>query len=140
MPPLSWRRLAIAAALAAVAWPLSAQPRQSKMLVIYGASAGVPAQRIAAAALREAFASAGERVALFEEFADYAWMADTAARVRGGVADRSNALRDYLARKYAGMKFDVVFTVGPEALNFYRKNRSVLFPTTPAVASIVFSD
>src|SRR5579862_4491048 len=128
-----------ATALAAVVHAQSA-PRQSKMLVLYGALPGVTAQVIAANALRGVLATADHRVAIFEEFVDYNWFADTVATVRRAAADRSNALRDFIARKYAGMPFDVVFIAGPQALAFYRKYRAALFPSTPAVASVIFSD
>src|SRR5262245_53449328 len=47
--------------------------------------------------------------------------------------DQSLALRDYLHRKYADRKVDVVIAVSGVALDFLLKHRSQLFPEVPIV-------
>lgn len=131
------RHTVLAGILASAA---GAQTHQAKMLVLWGASPGVPPQRLAARALRTVLADNGSKIATFEDFVDYTWISDTSSRVRAGVNDRAAALRDYLARKYAGIHFDVIFTAGPEALAFYRRYRDTLFPNVPVVSCIVWGD
>jgi signal transduction histidine kinase len=46
---------------------------------------------------------------------------------------QSRLLRDYLARKYADRRIDVVVAVGPAALNFLMAHRADLFTGTPIV-------
>jgi signal transduction histidine kinase len=46
---------------------------------------------------------------------------------------QARMLRDYLVRKYADRRIDVVVAVGPAALNFLLADRPDLFPDTPIV-------
>ena len=53
--------------------------------------------------------------------------------VRLPLANRESELVEYLKRKYADKKIDLVLCVNPPALNFIRQNRSSLFPEAPVV-------
>ena len=47
--------------------------------------------------------------------------------------DYQVALREFLARKYQGRRFDLVIAVSETCLTFVEKNREALFPDTPIV-------
>lgn len=49
----------------------------------------------------------------------------------------ARAVADYLRRKYAGMKIDVIITVYPVAADFFLREATGIFPDTPIVANQV---
>jgi signal transduction histidine kinase len=48
-------------------------------------------------------------------------------------ADYQLALRDFIGRKYRGLRFDLVIAIGDACLDFVDQNRDALFPATPVV-------
>ena len=50
--------------------------------------------------------------------------------------DYQVALREFLARKYHGRRFDLVIAVSETCLTFVEKNREALFPDTPIVSLV----
>ena len=120
-------------ACATFALLLSGSPKPARILVLYGITAGIPSQQVAATALREELAVAlDERAEVLTEFVDHdprvspgrATQADSTAR---------SAFRSYIARKYAREHFDVIVAVGRRAITFLALHGDSIFPATPIV-------
>ena len=121
--------------------PLDAQPRQLKVLVLYGTPAGVPVQRSASTLIRERLARPASRgVSIYEEFFDDDWTFAPPGAPNTTRTERAEAFRQYLASRYAATKFDFILTVALPALDFYQNYGRALFPGTPVIASMVPSD
>lgn len=106
--------------------------------MLYGTASGNPVHRTAAAALRSVTEPLGARVALYEEFIDQSWF----MTAHGGPepADPEPGLQAfarYLALKYHGISFDLVFAVGAPAYEFHRQLGHTIFPKAPVIACIV---
>ena len=122
------RRLAIVAAYVLLAVTVSAEAQEShqKRVLVFTAlrkDAPVPAtvdrefQRILGDGL-----SGG--IDYYSESIDVARFPDE---------DYQAGLRDFLARKYHGRRFDVVVAISDVCINFVDKNRNALFPGAPVV-------
>ena len=127
---------------AATPAPIVAQRGQAKVLVLYGEGPSTPTANAANAVVRERLVKPfGGRVAVYEEFPDFAWLADPSNALRAAGPAALDAFRHYIALKYSGTSFAAVLIVGAPAFDFYRSaGGPLLFPHTPVVACLVARD
>jgi PAS domain S-box-containing protein len=114
-----------------LAQPLVAtEPKETKrVLVLYGEGKALPAHESTDRGLRAAFQSSQSfDVQLYPEYLDDS---------RFGGAGHARTMGDYLRRKYAGIKIDVIITVLPQALDFLMSDEDNIFPGMPVIASII---
>jgi PAS domain S-box-containing protein len=112
-----------------LAQPLAAmEPKEAKrILVLYGEGKEHPAHELTDQGLRAAFRSNHLfDVQLYPEYLDDS---------RFGGAGHARTVADYLRRKYAGIKIEVIITVYPSALELLLSEEGDIFPGVPVVAS-----
>jgi signal transduction histidine kinase len=104
---------------------VGAQPLQKKVLVVYtlriDSPGRVASERAFQATLNEKL---GARVDFYNEYID-PW--------RLTQPDYESALRDFLSRKYEGVRFDLIATIAGTAFGFISRHGSELFPGVPVV-------
>ena len=105
---------------------LTASTKESRqVLILYSEDKAHPAHELTDQGVRTAFrANKLFDVKVFSEYLDL-------SRFKG----HDSATADYLRRKYAGVKIDVVITVYPTALDFLMREEGKLFPGVPVVAA-----
>lgn len=109
--------------LAAAAQPSAART----VLTIHWSSEDVPGIPGVDAAIRDAFRTQeGTAVDYYAEYLE---------SDRFPPEEASLGLRDYIRRKFAGRRIDVVIAVSTPALQFALRHRAELFPAAPIVAS-----
>jgi signal transduction histidine kinase len=96
------------------------------VVVLYPASSdGTPGQRLVDRAIRDTFAAGtAERVEIVNEYIDYAPAVD---------GERARFQVEYLRRKHAGRKIDLVIAGLSSALDFAVRERPTAFPGVPIV-------
>ena len=98
-----------------------------RVLVLYSMDKGHPAHGLTEQGLSEVFrANQKFDVKLYTEYLDL-------GRFLGPA--QVGAMADFLRRKYADLKIDVIVTVYPSAVDFLQGERKNLFPDVPIVAS-----
>jgi signal transduction histidine kinase len=101
------------------------QPLQKRVLVVYTVRIDSPGrvagERAFQATLNEKL---GGRVDFYNEYID-PW--------RLTQPDYESALRDFLSRKYEGVRFDLIATIAGTAFGFISRHGSELFPGVPVV-------
>jgi signal transduction histidine kinase len=118
-------------ALTLLAWALAALPAYARepartVLTIHSGAADYGGNPVLDAGIQEAlFRNRGEAIDYFAEYLDFDRLSEI---------EPSPVLGDYISRKYAGRRFDVVIAMTSRSLRFVVENRAKLFPT----ASIVF--
>jgi signal transduction histidine kinase len=106
--------------------PASGQPASPRtVLVLHWSTEDFPTNPIVTEAIRESFASAGLPVDLNTEYLESDRFPATA----------SNALREYIRRKYQGRRIELVIAIAEPALNFALDARPELFQEAPIVYS-----
>jgi PAS domain S-box-containing protein len=122
----------------ALVWQLGAaalsqgQPQSAlsakNVLVLYSEDIAHPAHELTARGIRSAFRSNRLfEVQVYNEYLDL-------SRFKGPAI--AHTLADYLLRKYAGLKVDVIIAVYPTAADFLLNEASDLFPAAPIVAQV----
>jgi signal transduction histidine kinase len=104
-----------------------AEAREAKrVLVLYSEDKDHPAHGLTEQGIRAAFRSNKFfEVQLYTEYLDL-------SRFKG--PGHARAMADYLNRKYAGTKIDVIITVYPAAIDFLIREEGKVFPGVPIVA------
>jgi signal transduction histidine kinase len=97
------------------------------VVTIHWSTEDFPSTSVVDAAIREALVGRGMPVDYFTEYLESDRFPPEAA---------SSALRDYIQRKYRGRRIDAVIAVADPALDFAIRNRALLFPEAPIVASV----
>lgn len=111
--------------------PLSARQvmETSRILVLYSQDKAHPAHELTDRGIRSALRSnALFDVQLYDEYLDV-------SRFSGHA--NAHAFAEYLRRKYAGIKIDIIITVYPPAAEFLLREEINVFPGTPIVANQV---
>jgi len=99
---------------------------QKRVLVLYSEDKDHPAHGLTEQGIRAAFRSNKFfEVQLYTEYLDL-------SRFKG--PGHARAMADYLNRKYAGTKIDVIITVYPAAIDFLIREEGKVFPGVPIVA------
>jgi signal transduction histidine kinase len=107
---------------------LPSEPQQKRVLVLYSARRdGVEGRVMEPEFQRLLGAGLGGRLDYYGEFLDIG---------RFQAPEHRSSLRDYLARKYAHLKPDLVIAVTEACYEFVTENRSALFPQSPIVFSV----
>ncbi|MGH8616360.1 MAG: sensor histidine kinase [Burkholderiales bacterium] len=120
-----WRRVLAFALLIAAAAPVFAAEPVRNVLVLYSDSRLLPALAVTDVAFGTALrADFGPQIELFSEFLGL----ETA-----GTAHYEADLAEFLRKKYAGTRFDVIVAARPPALRFLLAHRDALFPGVPVV-------
>src|SRR5262245_959756 len=125
---MSGRRTSVAALAACLAFlaiiDVTAQGEQRSVLALYAQRRENPLPLKVDPLLQEILAQRLPGVDYYNEFLDGARFADP---------DFQQTLRDFLKRKYAGRRFDVVVVASEDALKFLQANRDELFAGIPVV-------
>ena len=103
---------------------VTAQGEQRSVLMLYAQRRENPLPLIVDPLLQRILAQRVPGIDYYNEFIDAARFADP---------EFQHALRDFLKRKYAGRRFDVVITGSSSALDFVKANRDELFAGVPVV-------
>ena len=127
--PLPASLIAGLAALLGVLAPACASaadslPSSQSVLLLYAESRVLPAVVRVDEAIRARFDAASLQAEFFTEYLDLS---------SASGARYAEHLRPFFLTKHRGRKFDVVVSVGTEALRFALDNRPVLFPGVPIV-------
>ena len=102
----------------------TAQSEQRSVLALYAQRRENPVPVVVDPLLQRILAQRLPGVDYYNEFIDAARFADP---------EFQHALRDFLKRKYAGRRFDVVIAASSQALDFVKANRDELFAGVPVV-------
>ena len=105
---------------------VAAQGEHRSVLTLFAQRRENPVPLILDPLLQEIFAQRLPGVDYYNEFLDGARFADP---------EYQHALQDFLKRKYAGRRFDVLIAASSQALEFVRANRDELFAGVPVVFS-----
>ena len=103
---------------------VSAQGEQRSVLTLYAQRRENPIPLIVDPLLQGILSQRLPGLDYYNEFIDAARFADP---------EFQNALRDFLKRKYAGRRFNVLIAPSTQALNFLKANRDELFAGIPVV-------
>jgi PAS domain S-box-containing protein len=125
------RNIAVLFAALLLAQPLhAAVPKETKrVLILYSLDKWHPAHNVTEQAMRKKF----RENSLFDihEYAEYLDLG------RFHEPEHARAMAEFLRRKYAAFKIDVVVTVYPDALDFLLREKGLLFSGVPIVAAEV---
>jgi len=116
--------------------PTQATAQETKrILILYSQDKWAPSHELTEQGIREVFNSnLSYDVQLSAEFLDLARCV-VPAQSDAQEQVQAQATTEFLRRKYADTKFDVIITVFPAALDFLTNERNSLFPGVPIVAS-----
>jgi signal transduction histidine kinase len=121
-------RVSVLAALALLLAAVSATAESDGgrlVVVLYPASSdGAPGQRLADQGIRSVFAASTERIEIINEYIDYAPATD---------AEYARLQAEFLRRKYARHKVDLVIAGLSSAVDFALRQRTTAFPGVPVV-------
>ena len=127
-PGVSGRRSSVAALATCLLFlaslDVTAQGEQRSVLTLYAQRRENPVPLIVDPLLQGILAQRVPGIDYYNEFIDGARFADPEFR---------HAVLDFLKRKYAGRRFDVLITPSTQALNFLKANRDELFAGVPVV-------
>jgi PAS domain S-box-containing protein len=125
-----WRGLLGAAAVGiCIAFGAPAEEADRRVLVLYPYTDVFPSTTIIGEAVRKRLAERSvAKVETYAEFLDLNRFAGEANEDR---------VAGYLAAKYAGMRFDAVVAMGPNALRFIGEHRASIAPGVPVAYALV---
>jgi signal transduction histidine kinase len=120
------RQVAVVAALVCLsAQAATSQLPQKRVLVIYTTRVDSPARAAAERAFRSTLNEGlGVPVDLYSEYIDPGRLSEPSY---------DSALHDFLSRKYAGVRFDLIATIAGNAFDFVTRHAATLFPGVPVV-------
>ena len=131
---MSGRRRSVAALATCLSFlailDVTAQEEQRSVLTVYAQRRENPVPLIVDPLLQGILGQRVPGIDYYNEFIDGARFADP---------EFQHALRDFLKRKYAGRRFDVVITGSSPALGFVKANRDELFAGAPVVFHTISS-
>jgi signal transduction histidine kinase len=113
--------------------PASAQPRPERnVLTLHSGAVDYAPNPVLDEGIREAlFRTPGQSIDYFTEYLEFDRFSEIEA---------SRAIREYIGRKYAGKRIDVVIAMTMRALRFATDNRDQLFSDAPIVFAAPASD